>query len=332
MRAMRLHEQCPIEESPLQSAEVERLDPGPGQIRLKVSACGLCHTDLHTVEGDIPLRKQPITPGHQIAGVVDALGEDVDRFALGDRAGMAWLHEACGRCGFCRSGRENLCREGRFTGWDVDGGYAEYALVGADWAYALPTGIGDVEATPLLCGGIIGYRAFRLTGVSSGARLGLYGFGNSAHITIQVARHLGCEVYVFTRSEDHKRHAETLGAVWTGEAHESAPHPLDAAIMFAPAGHLVPEALRALDKGATLALAGIFMTPVPELDYERHLYHEKVVRSVANSTRTDGEELLRLAAEIPVVTTTSTYELEGANEALLDLKRSAVNGDAVLVL
>ncbi len=332
MRAMRLHDQRPIERSPLRAEEVEQPDPGPGQIRLKVAACGLCHTDLHTVEGDIPLRKQPIIPGHQIAGVVDALGEGVDRFAVGDRVGMAWLHEACGECGFCRTGRENLCHEGRFTGWDVDGGYAEYTLVGADWAYELPEGIGDVEATPLLCGGIIGFRAFRLTGAGPGARLGLYGFGNSAHITIQVARHLGCEVYVFTRSDGHKRHAEELGAIWIGEADDVPPHPLDAAIMFAPAGPLVPEALHAMDKGATLVLAGIYMTPIPELDYERHLYHEKVIRSVANSTRTDGEELLRLAAEIPVVTTTSTYELEGVNEALLDMKKSALNGDAVLVV
>lgn len=331
MRAMRLHEQCEIERAPLRAEEVEKPEPGPGRIRVKVAACGLCHTDLHTVEGDIPLRRSPIIPGHQIAGVVDALGKGVERFSVGERVGIAWLHETCGKCRFCLSGRENLCERGRFTGWDTDGGYAEHTVVGADWAYALPEGIGDVEATPLLCGGIIGYRALRLSGAVSGSRLGMYGFGNSAHITIQVARHLGCEVYVFTRSEDHKRHAEELGAAWIGEARDTPPHPLDAAIMFAPAGALVPEALRVLDKGGTLALAGIYMTPVPGLDYERHLYHEKVVRSVANSTRHDGEELLRVAAEIPVVTTTTTYPLEEANTALLEMKRSAISGDAVLV-
>lgn len=331
MRAMMLYEQNAIESAPLTLADVEAPEPSTGQLRLQVNACGLCHTDLHTVEGDIPLRKQPVIPGHQIAGVVDAIGPEVTRFAVGDRVGIAWLHETCGACRFCRSDSENLCELGRFTGWDVDGGYSEFVVVGADWAYALPEGIGDVDATPLLCGGIVGYRAFRLSGARGGSRLGMYGFGNSAHITIQVARHLGCEVYVFTRSADHKRHAEELGAVWVGEAGETPPHNLDASIMFAPAGPLVPEALRVLDKGGTLALAGIYMSPIPQLEYETHLYHEKVVRSVANSTRRDGEELLRLAAEIPVSTTTRSFPLEEANRALLEMKQSAFNGDAVLV-
>lgn len=329
---MVLEEQAPIEEQPLEMREVDRPEPGPGRIRVKVSACGLCHTDLHTVEGDLELHKQPIIPGHQIVGTVDALGEGTGRFQPGDRVGMAWLHEACGECEYCRMGMENLCEDALFTGWDVDGGYAEYTTVGEQWAYPIPAGIGDVEATPLLCGGIIGYRAFRLSGAASGKRLGLYGFGNSAHMTIQVARHAGCEVYVFTRSEEHRRHAEQLGAVWVGEAGDPLPEKMNASIMFAPAGGLVPPAMAALDKGGTLALAGIWMSPIPEMDYEEHLYHEKVLRSVANSTREDGEKLLELAAEIPIETTTTTFPLEEVDEALLGMKESRFNGDPVLVL
>lgn len=332
MRVMRLHEQGPVENAPLQAEELEMPEPGPGQIRVKVGACGLCHTDLHTVEGDLELHRSPVVPGHQVAGTVESVGEGVTRFAVGDRVGVAWLHQACGSCRYCLRGNENLCENALFTGWDVDGGYAEMMLVGADWAYRLPEGLTDVEATPLLCGGIIGYRAFRLTGAGSGSRLGLFGFGNSAHITIQVARHLGCEVYVFTRSPDHGKHAEELGAAWVGEAGDTPPCPLDAAIMFAPAGPLVLPALECLDSGGTLTLAGIYMTPIPEMDYSRHLYREKVVRSVANSTRRDGEELLQLAAEIGITTTTTSYPLEDVNRALLDMKNSAINGDAVLLV
>ncbi|MFO7769281.1 MAG: zinc-dependent alcohol dehydrogenase family protein [bacterium] len=331
MRAMVLEQQAPIEEGPLEAREVGRPEPGSGRIRVEVSACGLCHTDLHTVEGDLELHKQPVIPGHQIVGRVDALGEGTRRFEIGDRVGMAWLHEACGECQYCEMGMENLCEYARFTGWDVDGGYAEYTTVGEDWAYLIPEGIGDVEATPLLCGGIIGYRAFRLSGATSGMRVGLYGFGNSAHMTIQVARHEGCEVYVFTRSEEHKRHAEELGAAWVGEAGDEVPEKMNASIMFAPAGKLIPLAMEALDKGGTLALAGIWMSPVPELRYEEHLYHEKVLRSVANSTRRDGEELLELATEVPIETTTATFPMEEANDALLGVKESRFTGDAVLV-
>lgn len=329
---MVLHGQAAVETAPLRLEDVEIPDPGTGRIRVKVKACGLCHTDLHTVEGDFDLRKRPIIPGHQIAGTVDALGEGVTRFKIGDRVGIAWLHEACGECRFCRSERENLCVNGRFTGWDTDGGYAEYTTVGEDWAYPVPEGVGDVEATPLLCGGIVGYRAFRLTGAKAGTRLGMYGFGNSAHVTIQVARHLGCEVYIFTRNPEHKKHAEELGAVWIGEVPEEPPHPLDASIMYAPAGELVPPALRILDRGGTLVLGGIYMTPVPEMDYIPHLWDSKIMRSVANATRRDGEELLTYAAEIPIVTRTTTFPLEEANEALLKMKRSEITGDAVLVV
>ncbi len=331
MRALQLTDPAPIETSPLRLTDLPAPEPGPGQVRVKVAACGLCHTDLHTVEGELPLRRRPIVPGHQVVGRVDRLGEGVEALAVGDRVGMAWLHQTCGTCRFCRSGRENLCEQGRFTGWDVDGGYAEYTLIGADWAYELPAGLGDVEVTPLLCGGIIGYRALRLSGAGSGARLGLYGFGNSAHITIQIARHLGIEVYVYSRSNRHRHHAEELGAAWVGEAGERALHPLDAAIMFAPAGGLVPVALEALDKGGVLALAGIHMSPIPELEYERHLYHEKVLRSVANATRQDGRDLLELATQAGVVTTTTTFPLEEANQALRMMKESTLDGDAVLV-
>ncbi len=331
MRAVQLSQQAPIEQAPLKATEREVPEPGPGRVRVKVAACGLCHTDLHTVEGDLPLHTSPIIPGHQVVGTVEALGEGVTSLKKGDRVGMAWLHEACGTCRFCRSGQENLCEHARFTGWDADGGYAEYTTVGADWVYRVPEGIGDVEATPLLCGGIIGYRAFRLSGAREGSRLGLFGFGNSAHITIQIARHLGIEVYVYSRSANHRRHAEELGAAWVGEAGQKAPHPLDSAIMFAPAGPMVLPALEALDKGGVLALAGIHMTPIPELEYERHLYHEKVLRSVANSTRQDGHGLMELAAAAKVVTTTTVFPLEEANEALRQMKESELDGDAVLV-
>jgi len=331
MRAMVLHEQKPIEEKPLVLEDVPRPEPGPGRIRVRVEACGLCRTDLHTVEGDLTLHRTPLIPGHQIAGTVDALGPGTDRFAIGDSVGIAWLHETCGKCRFCHSGRENLCRAGRFTGWDVDGGYAEYTTVGADWAYSLPGGLDPVSATPLLCGGIVGYRGLKMARPEPGRRLGLYGFGNSAHVIIQVARHFGCEVAVFTRSAEHKRHAEELGAAWVGSVPERPPWPLEAAIMFAPAGPLVPEALQALDRGGTLVLGGIYMTPVPEMEYLPHLWDEKVLRSVANATRADGEELLSVAAAIPVVTETSTFALEDVNEALLQIKESRLTGDAVLV-
>lgn len=331
MRAMVLHEQAPMETIPLLLEDIEVPEPGAGKIRVRVAACGLCHTDLHTIEGDFELRKKPIIPGHQIVGSVETFGEGVTRFGIGDRVGIAWLHGTCGACRFCRSGRENLCLEGRFTGWDVDGGYAEFTLVSEDWAYPIPDGIGEVEATPLLCGGIVGYRALRHTAPEPGKRIGMFGFGNSAHVTIQVARHLGCEVSVFTRDPDHKRHAEELGAVWVGTVPEEPPFPLDAAIMFAPAGLLVPPALRMLDRGGILVLGGIYMTPVPEMEYLPHFWDEKIIRSVANATREDGQELLRYASEIPIVTETTRFPLEEANEALLKMQSSEITGDAVLV-
>jgi propanol-preferring alcohol dehydrogenase len=329
---MVLKEPCPVDEGPLEEVEAADPEPGAGEILVRVRACGVCHTDLHTVEGDIPLVKSPVVPGHQAVGEVEALGPGTKRFSPGDRVGVAWLHSTCGRCRFCLRGLENLCPEARFTGYHVDGGYAQSLVVPEAFAYPLPEGFSFTDAAPLLCAGIIGYRALRLSEIEPGGRLGLYGFGASAHLAIQVARHWGCEVYVFSRSPHHRRLAEELGASWTGQAQDSPPRKLDAAIIFAPAGWIVPEALRVLEKGATLALAGIHMSPIPELDYATHLYHERTIRSVANSTRRDGEEFLSLAASIPVRTKTCLYSLSEANQVLRQLKAGAIDGAAVLVL
>jgi len=329
MRAMVLTRQAPVEERPLELQEVPLPEPGPGEVRIRVSVCGVCHTDLHITEGDLPLKKQPLILGHQIVGRVDALGPAVGRFRLGERVGVAWLHFACGECRYCLRGRENLCENALFTGYHVDGGFAEYTVAPEAFIYPIPEGFSDEEAAPLLCGGIIGYRALRLSEAGSEDVLGLYGFGASAHVTIQVARHLGCEVYVFTRSQEHKELARALGAAWVGESGDLPPKPLDAAIVFAPAGWIVPKALGALDKGGTLTLAGIHMSPIPELPYEL-IYGERTLRSVANATREDGEELLSLAAEVPVRTEVEVYELAEANEVLLRLKERRVRGAAVL--
>jgi len=330
MRAMVLEQQKAAEENPLHLRELPTPVPGAGEIRIRVRACGICRTDLHTVEGDLPLRKTPLVPGHQIVGVVDAVGAGVRAFREGDRVGVAWLYWTCGECAYCRKGQENLCEQARFTGYHADGGYAEAAVVPEAFAYPLPEGFSDLEVAPLLCAGIVGYRSFRLSNVQPGERLGLYGFGASAHIILQVARHLGCEVYVFTRTESHRQLAKKLGAFWVGEAKDSPPAPLDAAIIFAPAGPLVLDALRVLRKGGTVSLAGITMTPIPQIDYDSLLYHERILRSVANSTRADGRDFLRLAAEIPVRTEIEVFDLEQANQALQAMKHSKVHGAGVL--
>lgn len=332
MKAMVLLSPRPAEENPLETRDLPLPEPGAGEIRLRVRACGVCHTDLHTVEGDLPLPKLPVVPGHQVVGIVDALGEGARRFVIGQRVGVPWLYRTCGTCEFCRRGLENLCREARFTGLHADGGYAEAMIVHEDFAYPIPETFSDEAAAPLLCAGIIGYRALRLSGIRPGERLGMWGFGASAHITLQVARHWGCEVYVFTRGEGHRQLAKELGAAWVGSAQDDPPAPVHGGIIFAPAGGLVPEALRVLERGGTLALAGVTMTPIPELDYDRLLYWERVVRSVANFTRQDATEFLRLAAEVPVRTTVQTFPLEAANEALLALKEGRINGAGVLVL
>jgi propanol-preferring alcohol dehydrogenase len=326
---MVLREPKPAEKDPLARVDLPVPEPAPGQIRLRVRACGVCHTDLHLVEGEIATPRLPVVPGHQIIGRVDELGEGVTRFAVGDRAGVPWLYSTCGQCDYCQRGLENLCDNARFTGQHADGGFADYMVVPADFAYPIPMGFPDDQAAPLLCAGIIGYRSLRLSEIQPRGRLGLYGFGASAHVTIQVARHWGCEVYVFTRSEEHQRHARELGAVWVGQAQDTPPAELDSAITFAPAGWLVPEALRVLRKGGTLAINAIHMSPIPELPYHL-LYGERTVRSVANSTRQDAEELLRLAAEIPIHTDVELYPLDQANAVLQRLKRAEVQGAAVL--
>ncbi len=319
-----------IKTLPLQLADVPIPIPKRDQIRLRVSACGVCHTDLHTVEGDLNLPKTPLIPGHQVVGVVDAVGEDVEDFRLGQRVGTVWLYRTCGKCRYCRSGRENLCEKAEFTGFHADGGYAEYMVVDADFAYPLPLGLSDAETTPLLCGGVIGYRALCLSEVKPGEVLGLYGFGNSAHITIQIAHHWGCRVFVFTRSPGHQEHAQALGAEWVGLAEDTPPAGLDSAIVFAPAGGIVLQALRVLNPGGTIALAGIHMTNIPEMPYEL-LYGERTVRSVANSTRQDVKDLLALAVKIPIHTDVTEFPLAEANEVLLAMKESRFNGDAVLI-
>lgn len=330
MYAQVLHQPHAIAERPLALTDIPAPAIDPGQILLRVTACAVCHTDLHTVEGDLRLPKLPIVPGHQVVGVVAAVGEEVDSFVIGDRAGAIWLHRTCGVCEYCRSGRENLCERAAFTGLHADGGYAEYMAVDADFAYHLPANLADIEAAPLLCGGVIGYRALRLSGIQPGQRLGLYGFGNSAHIAIQVARFWGCQVFVCTRSAEHQEHARKLGAAWVGRAEETPPGLLDAAIIFAPAGEIVLPALQALRPGGTAALAGIHMSPIPSLPYEI-IYGERVLRSVANSTRQDARDLLSLAAAIPVHTDVSVFPLAAANEALAALKASRFAGAAVLV-
>ena len=329
MRVMQLQSPRRIEDSPLRSIEVPEPTPGAGQVRVHVLCCGLCHTDLHTVEGDLPLPKTPLIPGHQIVGIIDALGPGVRTFKEGDRVGIPWLHSTDQTCSYCRAGLENLCDHAKFTGYHVDGGYAEYVLVGEQYAYSIPAAFSDEHAAPLLCAGIIGYRSFRLSRAHKGDRLGLYGFGASAHLVLQFARHLGCEVYVFTRTPAHRELATQLGAVWTGLAEDLPPHPLDASIIFAPAGALVPLALRSLRKAGTLTLAGITMSPIPQMDYSL-LYHERTIQSVANSTRQDARELLKLAAEVPLRSEVEVFPLDQANQALQKLKKSEIKGAGVL--
>ncbi len=330
MRAMVLNRIAPIEERPLELRDVEDPEPGPGEVRVRVLACGVCRTDLHVIEGDLPEPELPLIPGHQVVGRVETLGKGCSRFEEGDRVGIAWLRETCGHCEFCVAGQENLCESSRYTGYHADGGFAEKAVVREDFAYPIPGTFSDEGATPLLCAGIIGYRSLRRARLPGGGRLGLFGFGSSAHIVIQLARHRGSDVYVATRGESHRRLAEELGAVWTGEAYDAIPTPVHSAIVFAPAGPIVPVALRSLRKGGTVSLAGIHMSPIPEMEYEPCLFHEKTLQSVEANTREDGRELLEEAAAIPVRASITTFPLEEANEALVHLKHDAIDGTAVL--
>ena len=329
MKAMQLIQQNLAEEAPLQCVQIPKPEPGPGQVRLRVKMCGVCHTDLHTVEGDIHPPNLPIVPGHQIVGVIDALGEGVDNLKFGLRVGVPWLYSACGKCQYCRSGYENLCPEARFTGFHVNGGFAEAMLAEANYVLPIPESISNEQAAPLLCAGIIGYRSLRQSDLQPGERLGLFGFGASAHLSLQVALHWGCEVFVFTRSEDHRKHARQLGAAWVGGAEDQPPKPLDRAVIFAPVGWIVPLALEKLRPAGTLAINAIHMSPIPEMPYDL-IYGERTLRSVANATYQDGVDFLRLAAEIPIRASVQGYELEQANQALLDVKHSRLIGEAVL--
>lgn len=330
MRAWQVQRPAPIDTGPLKLAEIETSEPGSGQLRIRVRVCGVCRTDLHVAEGDLPVHRPRVVPGHEVVGVVEALGPRSERFAVGDRVGVAWLASTCGSCRFCRRGEENLCPDATFTGWDHDGGYAETLVADERYVYRLPEGLSDTQAAPLLCAGIIGYRALRSTGLRPGGRLGVYGFGGSAHLTAQLAVAEGAELYVATRSEAARSLARTLGAVWVGDAAEPPPDPLDAAILFAPAGELVPACLAALDRGGTLAIAGIHLTDLPPLNYAAHLFEERSIRSVTANTRADGEELLRLAPRLGVVATTTPYPFERVDEALADLAHDRLVGAAVL--
>lgn len=330
MQAMVLHEPAPAQTGPLRLEERPVPEPGPGEVRLRVHCCAVCRTDLHVVEGDLPRQTLPIVPGHQVVGTVEALGEGCSLLAEGQRVGVAWLRRTCGECIYCRAGRENLCRAPQFTGYHADGGYAEQVLVPEAFAYPIPAGFADTEAAPLLCGGIIGYRALERAEVPPGGSLAVFGFGSSAHVVIQLARSRGCSVYVVSRTRAHQAHARRLGAAWAGSDAANLPEAVDSAIVFAPVGTVVPPALAALKPGGTCALAGIHMTPVPQLDYERHLFHERNLRSVTANTRADGRALLDEAAAVPVRPDVTVYPLAEANRALQHLAAGRLRGTAVL--
>jgi alcohol dehydrogenase, propanol-preferring len=332
MKSMVLDRTGKVSSNPLRLQDLPVPTPTAHQVLVKIHVCGVCRTDLHVVEGELPDIPLPLIPGHQAVGTVVQVGSEVSEIKEGDRVGIAWLQGTCGECEFCTSGRENLCLQAQFTGYQVDGGYAEYAVVPARFAYPIPSIFSDDEAAPLLCAGIIGYRALRLSGIKPGQRLGLYGFGASAHIAIQIARHWGCQVYVSSLKPEHQKLAKQLGAVWVGGATEMPPDKLHGSIIFAPAGELVPPALRALDRGGTLTLAGIHMSPIPSLDYDRDVFGERVIRSVTANTRQDGLDLLREAAAIPIKPHTIRFPLEEANHALQELKAGSFQGAAVLTM
>lgn len=332
MRAWVVNRPAPADQGPLALVERPVPEPGPGEVRIRVLACGVCRTDLHLAEGDLPPRHPQVVPGHEVVGLVDARGPNARRFETGERVGIAWLRHTCGACRFCRSGRENLCLAPRFTGWDADGGYAEYAVVPEAFAYRLPSGFDEEHLAPLLCAGIIGYRALRRAEMPPGGRLGVYGFGASAHLAAQVARYEGATVHVMTRSRDARRQALALDMDSAQSATDPPPEPLDAALLFAPAGMLVPRALRALDRGGTLVIAGIYLTDIPVLRYEQDLFYERALRSVTANTRRDGEEFLALAARIPLRVTTTPFAFTRADAALRDLAGGRINGAGVLLM
>jgi propanol-preferring alcohol dehydrogenase len=334
MKAWTLTRPAPVEQNPLTLTELPVPEPGEGQVLVKVTACGICRTDLHVVEGELAPKQPNIVPGHQIVGVIERSGKNARRYREGTRVGIPWLHKTCGICAFCKSGRENLCDNPAFTGYSVNGGFAEFALAEEDFVYPIPDGFSDLQAAPLLCAGIIGFRCLRVSGIRRDAKLGvvnlgIYGFGAAGHVCLQVARHWGAKVFVCTREEKHRHLAAELGAVWTGGAMDLPPEKLDAAIIFAPAGELVPPALAALNKGGTVVLGGIHMSPVPSFPYPL-IYHERGLRSVANNTRQDGHDFLRLAADIPVKTEIQLFPLSQVNQALNALKHDGIRGAGVI--
>jgi propanol-preferring alcohol dehydrogenase len=331
MKAMVLHRPEPASASPLHAADLPVPAPGAGEIVLRVRRCGVCHTDLHITAGELPVHKTPLVPGHQVVGIVESIGAGVTAFAAGARVGVTWLYDSCGRCDACAGGRENLCVDARFTGYDVDGGYAQFMTARADYAHPIPERFSDTDAAPLLCAGVIGYRALRLSEVQPGQRLGLFGFGTSAHLVIQVARYWGCQVYVFTRSEAHREHARALGAVWAGGAEQRAPAAVHAAIVFAPSGGVVVQALGHLERGGTVVVNAIHLDGIPAFDYDL-LYWERTLRSVSNVTRRDAQEFLALADAIPVRASVTVFPLLQANAALAALRTGALSGAAVLDL
>jgi alcohol dehydrogenase, propanol-preferring len=329
MKACVLNSPARIETNPLQFTDVPTPNPDQGEVLVRVHACGVCRTDLHVIEGELQPKKSPVIPGHQVVGVVEKQGQGSHRYAIGARVGVAWLHHTDGVCEYCQMGKENLCDNPTFTGYSVDGGYADYIVAPEDFVYAIPEGFPDEQAAPLLCAGIIGFRSLRLSGIKPGGRLGFYGFGAAAHVAIQVARRWNVTVYASTRDARHQRLALELGAAWAGGTLDAPPEKLDAAIVFAPAGEIVPAALAALRKGGVLVLGGIHLSPIPSLSYDL-LYQERMIRSVANNTRQDGEDFLRIAAEIPIRMHTQVYPLNEANRALNALKNDAIPGAAVL--
>ena len=331
MRAWVVAEPGPVEREPLRFVEKPLPSPRSDELLVHVRACGVCRTDLHVSEGDLPVHRPGVTPGHEVVGAVAAVGPAVSGFAVGDRVGVAWLRRTCGTCAYCLRGAENLCPASKYTGWDADGGYAQYTTVAADFAYRLPDDVDEVTLAPLLCAGIIGYRALRRAALPPGGRLGLYGFGGSAHLCAQLALAEGATVHVLTRDAAARRLALDLGAASAREAYDAPPEPLDSAILFAPVGDLVPVALRALDRGGVLSVAGIHLSDTPPLHYETELFYEKELRSVTSNTREDGREFLRLAALHGVRATTHTYPLSRAPQALQDLKAGRFEGAAVLV-
>jgi propanol-preferring alcohol dehydrogenase len=330
MRAWQVVRPGPIETHPLELSKRAIPQPAAREVLVRIHCCGICRTDLHIVEGDLPTHAAHVVPGHQIVGLVEANGEGASRFSVGERIGIAWLRYTCEQCRFCTRGLENLCPNARFTGWDVDGGYAEYAVVDERYAYLLPDSFGDEEVAPLLCAGIIGYRALRRAQLPTGGHLGIYGFGASAHITAQIAGYEGAVVHVATRSRRAQELALELGASSVGQPKDRPPDPLDAAILFAPVGDLVPVALEALAPAGTLSIAGIHVSKIPELDYNKHLFYERGMRSVAANTRADGEEFLSLAARVPVKVTTSPFDLSEVEAGLVALKRGEITGTGVV--